>query len=129
MRNPRTVDILCQIARKAAQGDTPGTALFGDLALAYYPISERFTWFLDGERITKKEAIKWLTSPSGEQTTMTPIGKHWQRWDELETAMLKEMAAKHMTVHQIARKLGRTPAALVSKSYKLGIPLTWRKKS
>jgi hypothetical protein len=79
MRDPRTVDILCQIARKAAQGDATGTALFGGLALAYYPIFRTFYMVPRRGADHQERGNQVADFTFRGVDDMTPIGKHWQR--------------------------------------------------
>ena len=68
MRNPRIADILRDRAKKNATKTDTGTAGFDRVTVAYYPVSERCTWFLDGEPVSKKEAVDWLVRPAQEKT-------------------------------------------------------------
>lgn len=64
MRDPRAADILRAKAKAASQGDVTGVAMLGPLLVAFYPLCERFAWFLDGQPVNKKDAVQWLISPS-----------------------------------------------------------------
>jgi hypothetical protein len=63
MRDPRAADILRDKAKAASQGDVTGVAMFGPLVVAFYPLCERFAWFLDGQPINKRDAMTWLVKP------------------------------------------------------------------
>ena len=64
-RDPRAADILREKARlAAADGETTGKAAFGPLAVDFYPLCGRYAWFLGGQPVNKRDAIRWLTSPS-----------------------------------------------------------------
>jgi hypothetical protein len=49
---------------------------------------------------------------------------HWTQEDKRQ---LKEIA-KTMNLQQLARRFNRTPSAILSMAYKLGISITTRKK-
>lgn len=65
MRDPKISNILRFMAKHKATGTETGVCNFGRVSVAYYPVCGRYTWFMDGDPITKKAAVEWLTSPRG----------------------------------------------------------------
>jgi hypothetical protein len=86
MRDPKISDILRFMAKSKARGDETGWCEFGRVAVAYYPRCGRYTWFMDGDPITKKEAVKWLVSPNENGGMSSPTSQKPTRSKCISTA-------------------------------------------